>query len=542
MSTERPPLRVFDIESPTGWDKFGLAVMMDEYGEKEVAYSLPELQRMVERTPGNLWAHSGGTYDFLFLSGKDEVILSGSRVLRAKVGKARLCDSFPLMQMSLEKVGQAVGVHKTKVDRTRLDELSTQEVEDYCAQDCQVLLAALKAHRDFIETVPHPHPRLPTTSGASAVYCAEAWDAPVALHLSKSTPSFEDWEEQRGTVMGGRCELWRLGHVRGPVYYYDVKSSYPSRYLEGPLPVGPWRKVNHAPRAGTVGVFRVKFSQPKDRLPLLTSSPPDGYGGVHAHEGEGWATSEEIEVARAELGARVEVLHGWVSELVGPLGRRFVEKLFRLKEEGQPFAKVTFNSLHGKFGQNILNGVWRRHPRGWVYDEELSVPRWYQRPLVEGAILARARIGLWRTMDALRVQGWRVLYTDTDSVHTDCPPSLFPGTLGEAPGEWDLKLAASEALYLAPKVYALRHEDEDGKDTVTLASKGFPSSQVTWETMWRAWHEAPLPVSATQGLIGFRSGGRDTATARVLTRTLAAHPGAGKKRTGLDGCEVWYSH
>jgi hypothetical protein len=494
----------------------------------------------VARYPGRVFAHVGGRYDFLFLDPKDEVLMTGATILRARLGKARLCDSYPMFLQSLAKVGAAVGVPKLEeFPRHRLKdalasgEVSLGDVDRYCLNDCRALMAGLKAHRDFCLSIEHREPRWTTTSGSTAVYCAEASDRAAVKHLRRHSIDLEDWAQHRQAVGGGRCELWQLGHVEGPLWYYDVKSSYPSRYLEGPLPVGPWREVGHEVH-GLPAMYRVRFRQPKDRLPLLTAD------GVHCHEGEGFATSEEVSVARAELGAEVEVLWGWVSAVQLPFGRDFLKLLYALKEKGSPFAKVTINSLHGKLGEKVLGGMyWLNEEGKHQFIEELRAPRWWQRPLMEACVLSRARIALWRAGDGLLRDGHRLYYTDTDCLQTSCPPSRFEAAtgaqLGPEAGQWELKGQVKRALYVAPKAYALWWED----GSTSIACKGFPPEQVNVDTLCAAW-ERPVNVKALFGLRGFRSGGAHRAEVRTFDRTLAAHPGSGKVR--LKGDRVWYRH
>jgi hypothetical protein len=540
------PFAVYDVEAVgQTWSQFDLACAVTSTGHVEHFDTREELQAWAEEWDGRLAAHSGGTYDFLFLTGKDDVLLTGSRILSARVGKARLLDTFPMMPMSLKKIGKAVGLEKLDVDRRNLDKLTRDEVRTYCERDSRVLERALQQHRAFCLSIPHKEPTWPSTAGSTAVYCAEAYEPEAARHMGRYPLDPETWVDHASAVQGGRCELWRLGEVAGPVYAYDIKSSYPSRYLEAPLAVGPWRPVSHEV-AGVPAVWRVRFHQPVNRLPLLSSD------GVFAHEGEGWATHEELQAARGELGAKVEVLHGWVSARVLPFGQEYVKRLYALKEAGSPFAKVCLNSLHGKFGQRLLSATYRRAEyleRGqvvssYVRDEELSLPRWYQRPLVEAHILARARVALWRAMDRLHRAGHQVLYTDTDSIHTDADPETFTrvtkAPLGLELGQWELKGKAKRALYLAPKVYAMEWDD----GSVFTACKGFPPHQVSWEVLQRAWRQ-PVEVEEVWGLESFGSL-RDApgspnapARARDFRRTLRAHPGAGKRR---EGDEVWYAH
>lgn len=542
---------VVDIEAPK-WSQFALGVMIDDQGEVSHFDTLDGYCRGVADFDGRVFAHNGGNYDFLFLNQLQDVSLSGPRAVRARHGKAHLSDSFPLFPMSLKALGQAVGVLKQELAYEDLEPLlatpeGREKVFAYCEQDCRVLRAGILSHQRFCEQVPHPEPRWPGTAGSTAVYCAEAWEPEAVAELKRHTLDLHSYDSHRSAVIGGRCEAWQLGPVEGPIYCYDVKSSYPARYFEGPMPVGPYVRTSHE-RVGQQGVYWCRFTQDPSRIPLLSAE------GVFCHSGEGWLTSEEMAAAREE-GFRLEVLHGFVSLVSIPFGMRFATELYRLKEAGEPFAKVCLNALHGKLGEQLIHDTYRTTKgdhRSFWRNSELALPAWHQRPLMEAFILARARIALWRQMDALHRAGHRVLYTDTDSIHTTADESAFRrcgGVLGKSPGQWEVKAVATRAIYLARKAYALETPDAKDKSGAPLphqfALKGFPSLLHSWELFERAWErsfsgDSPHVVDCSAGILSFRQGVPGSPEAKTLHRTLSAQVGPAKRR--LTGDRVWYTH
>lgn len=521
------PFAVFDIEAAEqledgtwaqSWDDFRVAQFVTSSGDEVRCDTAAKLSAEVARFPGRVFAHYGGRYDFFFLEEPSALTLSGSGILRAQLGKASLYDSWFLFQMPLAKLGKSVGKLKWEGKSNDIASLTTDETAAHCLNDCHVLMAGLKSHREWCANRGHEEPRWPATAGGTAVYCLEAYETEGVEHLAKERLSVEDWLAQYEAVTGGRVELWRLGKVRGPVYSYDINSSYPKSWSDAPLPLGPWRHV--ADEVEGVAVYRARVQQSRAHFPIVAP------GHVWRYDGEVWLTSEEVAAVRAH-GGRVIVLEGWAC-MTEPrwFARDFAAQLYAAKQHGDPWAKVSVNSAHGKFGQSIIQTAHVKRAGAWVADFELGFPSWHQRPLISAFVLSRARLRLHATLEALRAAGWRAFYVDTDCVHTDCPPDAFPGQLGEQLGEWKHEATATEAVYVAPKVYALRLANGE----VKLAAKGLPKSEVTFEALCAAARGSPVPFRSDSGLVSFRSQkGAWGPRQQHSTRVLRAQTG-GKKR------------
>jgi hypothetical protein len=523
-ATGPQPFAVFDVEA-LSWDRFRLAVLRTwPEGDCETFHSPEALAGAVGKLNRRVVAHYGGRYDFFFLPPLQSVILSGSGILRAQLGQARLYDSWMMFQMSLAKIGKAVGVQKFENKSDRIEELSDAETAEHCAQDCLVLQTALEQHQKWTGGFPHPSPRWPATAGATAVYVQEALEPDVVGYLARQTPDIGEWFDQSCSVTGGRVEIHAIG-VRAPVHTYDINSSYPRSWLEGPVPLGPFRAVERED-ATRQGVYLAEVEQHPDSLPLVA---PD-YRWSYA--GQCWLTSEELRAVREARGT-ARVLRGWVSERSGWVAREFVEQLYAQKQAGSPWAKVAINSLHGKFSQGVLQGTYYRQRDGsYLRDRELVFPSWHQRPVIAAFVLARARLRLWRTMQALLDAGWEVYYCDTDCVHTNCPPQHFPGALGDGCGEWKHECGPAEAVYVAPKVYGLSYW-EGAKHIQKVVSKGLPKKEVTFSTLLRAASGERVSVSQRAGLVAFLSQTKGWGpTAAELQRTLCIQTGGKERERG----------
>jgi hypothetical protein len=144
-------------------------------------------------------------------------------------------------------------------------------------------------------------------------------------------------------------------------------------------------------------------------------------------------------------------------------------------------------------------------------------------------------------MQALLDRGWGVYYTDTDSLHTNCPPGSFPGQLGSACGEWQIEAGPVEALYLGPKFYGLRRprgKQEpipdgwrvSGETLFKVVCQGFDPRIIGWHHLQKALAGEEPTLTARAGItgaLGAMSG--QAPQVRTVTRTLRPLTG-GKRR------------
>lgn len=491
MSALTAPFAVLDIEA-MDWDRWDLGGFVTSTGDEEVCETPERLARLVERFKGRVFAHYGGRYDLFFLPRPSQLTMSGSGILRAQIGRASVWDTWFLFQMSLKKIGKAVGREKFEDKSDRMHTLTREERAAHCLNDCHVLRVALESHRAWIGERGHPKPSWPATAGGTAVHCLEALEPEGVGRLKKELVSLDHWLDWYGAVTGGRVELWQHGTVKD-VHTYDINSSYPQSWCDAPLPLGPWEATG-TERPKRLGVYLCELKQSRESLPICAPNH------VWRYDGEAWCTSEEIEVVRAS-GGTVEIKRGWVSTGAPQFfGQQFVTTLYGAKQRGDVWAKVGVNSGHGKLSQGLLQSSFVLRGGRYERDFELTFPAWYQRPLIGAFLLARARVRLWRVLEALKRAGFRVYYCDTDSVHTNCPPENFPGILGPELGQWKHEGRASEACYVAPKVYGLQTAEG-----LKLAAKGLPKKQVTWDVLRDASRGETVVLQEKAGLVAFRS-------------------------------------
>lgn len=518
------PFAVFDIEA-LSWNQYLVGWFVTSEGEAVRCDTAEHLSAVVSTFKGRVFSHYGGRYDLFFLDEPEALTLSGSGILRAQLGTAQCLDSWFLFSMSLAKLGKAVGTLKWEGKSDAIETLTLDEAAAHCRQDCEVLMVALKKHREWCRTRPHEDPRWPATAGGTAVYCLEAYEPEGVAKLRAEKVELGAWFSQYSAVTGGRVELWQQGKIRrGLVYSYDIRSSYPRSWLDGPLPLGPWRHVTEEVKGAAVYFCRVR--QSRTTLPVVAP------GHQWRYDGEAWLTHEEVEEVRLH-GGHVEVVEGWASQSEPAwFGNTFAREMYVAKAAGDPWAKVSINSAHGKFGQYLLQSSWARRQGEWECDYELGFPAWYQRPLISAYVLSRARLRLHRMLHTLKLAGWRIYYVDTDCVHTDCPPDQFPGQLGTELGEWAHEFTAERAVYAAPKTYMLVNAAGETK----LAAKGLPREQVTFDHLVDAARGNPVTFSVHKGLVGFRRlAGKWEARRSKGTRRLTSQTGGKKHVIGHLG-------
>ena len=309
-----------------------------------------------------------------------------------------------------------------------------------------------------------------------------------------------------------------MGVAEKPVYVYDLNSSYSAGWLEGPMPAGPW-KATRKEVPNRIGVYWCpKICQDRKSLPVVATD--DRW----AHDGGGWVTSEELTALR-EAGGDAKVERGWYSETTLPLCQELVRMLYPLKQAKRPGMKEALNAIHGKTVQGLVGSTYVHTSRGYVVDEDLHLPAWYQRPLLGMVLYGRARLREGRIGQKLIDAGHELYAMRADSVHTSCPPRDFPGALGSACGEWRCEYERAEGVYAGVGLYALR--DRDGF-TLKVASTGISAGAVTFDMVERVAEGQEVTASHRGGLVGFRA--QSTAWERKVAEqsiTLRVHT-AGK--------------
>jgi hypothetical protein len=494
MARKRNPLWVFDLEA-TKWTEVIAACAVCSDGRRFAAYGSDCRTKLIElmKSEGGTWvAHFGGGYDIpLLLETRlldvSDIILSGTNILKATKGTLKIRDSYPLTLAPLAKLAQYVGRKKQVENQTRIEKMTNDEILSYCLDDCEILMEALQSIGAFLKGIGAD---VAWTAGGAAIACLKALEPDSWEALRSNTIHVADAMNTRnGFARGGRVECWARGFVDG-VYSYDIKSSYPTRYAFRPVGIG----LRNASRWDREGVYRVSWNwHSRDEIPpVLDQQTLGGFGHCEA-----WVCYDELKQLKDSPAKNVDLIEAWAPRKEIELGQKSSRYLFKAKEDGIPWAKVFVNSLHGKFTESPLKDVWTRDFPEVFWPDVLPERRgtddfhfWksYQlvhdkrkhclphvQPIAGAQILGRARAALTQILRALQSAGWAVYYCDTDCVHTDCPPHLFPGIQGQELGQWALEKGPCRAIYLGPKAYCLFNVDGS---PAKFAMKGSPVAKL----------------------------------------------------------------
>lgn len=546
---EWPKLAVYDIES-TQWTNVVLICHTDELGNRVHFKSVGEyLGWLFEHFESDhIWAHWGGHYDHRFLihyatvnRWEWETVLSGNTLvvvtIRHPEGREmHFCESARLMPDSAERIGKTVGLEKLDVDRSHIENLSWDETVRYCYRDCDVILRGLQYLRKALTDVG-------ADFGYTLASIASRWvrrspniqwhrfytqtskaerDAGIKKEMDPRYLQADEFCEP--AYFGGRVEVFKRGKFDGPLYYYDIRSSYPwsmldelplyikGQHLEGGFRPPPKRKCDWFRKPG---VSEATVTVPTDtHIPLLCVR----------HEGRlvfpvgvlrGRWTHLELKAA-LERGYDVQV-HGQCVFQSKPFLKPFVDTFFGLRqqaiEEGDKFRsyayKICLNSLYGKLVEQVQRrsiiygkrNVARALAKYGRLDEDadLDVQSYVTRTETPGVyavvthqegafrhvaagayVTARSRLRLAEGLELALRMGGQVYYCDTDSIVTDVKLPEDHAIMGDVLGSYKLEATFKWAEFVSPKVY--RAETMDGEHMfkckgVPIRPKGFTVEQ-----------------------------------------------------------------
>jgi hypothetical protein len=334
-------------------------------------------------------------------------------------------------------------------------------------------------------------------------------------------------KEIRSGYTGGSTDMFIP--VGTNIYGYDVNSLYPFVMSNFKYPVGSptyFEGDIFYSNKNPFGFFYCKIQTPSDlKHPILQLHHKTG-GGIRTiaplGSWEGLYFSEEIKNAK-KLGYKIEIIRGYLFDS-GYIFKDYVEDMYSLrlkypKTDPMNFtAKLLLNSLYGRFGMNdqfneleIVDKDELNYIESSDFDvaEVIEIPtnlktgnkylvsyfdpenaintkidgNWETHNIniaIASAVTAYARIHMSQFKNNPNLPN--LYYTDTDSAYFDGPiPDKYISTTKL--GKLKLEGIYDKAIFLAPKVYALKNDSEEIIKIKGLGKKSIKENNINIDAL-----------------------------------------------------------
>lgn len=469
---------------------------------------------------------------------------------RRKNHTLQFIDTLNIWRTPLAEIGDSVGEPKLDMPSPRA---SQKKWDRYCQRDVKVLMVALMKWWAFlIENDLGPF---------SNTLASQAFN--TYRYRFMPTRIFIDGDERslalsRASYLGGRTECWRLGTYKGPFYYLDVNSLYPSVMQNSLYPyqlVGTYTHPSLAELKRWVKKYscygEVQLVTTDPIYPLVRDDklqfPVGSFTTTLAHP----ELVEALARGHVKRCMRVAVYHH--DYLFKDFVDWFYAARLAYRADGDKLhdwlTKILMNSLYGKFGQRgrRYETIGECEPdsvRVWTeLDGETSevfqmrefggiTQQWIEEdesrnsfPAIAASVCAYGRLVLWRAIEAVGRDS--VYYMDTDSLVVDERGyKRLSGLLSAATlGAWKLEGILDSITLHGPKDYVF-----DGlmkikgirRNAEQIGPAKWEQDQFTgFAGLLRAGSlDAPMVRRITKSLKRRYSKGKVSPTGRVLPFTL----------------------
>lgn len=463
---ETDPFKFGRIPKPFLWGAFN--------GKDYIEFkSTEDFAEFLKAEDAYFYAHNGGKFDVHFLAPwlerNKKLILIHGRLVKAKIGKAEVRDSYALLPFALKTY------KKDDIDYSKLEqgvrESHMPEISAYLKADCVYLWELIDAFfKEYGRNLTAPSAAIKTLQKIENI------------KIDNSGRYF--FEEFKPFYTGGRTQVFNSGSFYEPITCLDINSAYPfamlhphpfnfdfkKTYYKDPI-ILPWNFYHIKAKSWGSLPFRTKKG---------LTFPDDG------QEREFFATGWEVK-AGLETGTLYITEH--LEQKVFYEQRnysKFVNHFWTQRQttkKGTPenlFAKLMLNSAYGKTAANPLNydTFVLYDPaitaflieRGWEIRGHIGKHLLASTPLdpsdmrfynvaTGASITGFVRAMLWRK---IRESG-EVLYCDTDSI-------FCKGIVNEDSkelGQFKTEGVFTESHFAGKKLYACKNNQEE-----KISSKG----------------------------------------------------------------------
>jgi len=323
---------------------------------------------------------------------------------------------------------------------------------------------------------------------------------------------------------GGSTDMFIPKLLAGKkIYAYDVNSLYPYVMSKFDFPIGDPVYIegditNSWIEDNLFGFFYCKITTPENiKHPILQThiKTKDGIRTVSPlGSWEGWYFSEELKNA-LNFGYKFEISRGYLFERKN-IFKDYVETLYKLRTSYDKYhpmnyiCKILMNSLYGRFGMKDdfadIHIIKKEEYLDFEYiykgdildliefdnyylirtlyeelDSELDNQEIHNISIpIASAVSAYARIHMSQFKNNPNLPN--LYYTDTDSAYFDGP---LPDSMVDSTVLGKLKLEGiyDHAIFLAPKVYALKNNNEEIIKIKGLTKEAINNNNITLDSL-----------------------------------------------------------
>lgn len=279
-----------------------------------------------------------------------------------------LCDTLNYWRVSLAALGESVGYEKLEWPG---DPKTIEKWLPYCDRDTEIIEQAIIQLITWWKDNDLGNWKWTGPGLAMSAYRHAFMRHDIIFHDRMDVRVLE-----RNGYYGGQLEAFKLGHIEGPVYQYDVTSLYPSvmRFNNYPTRLLHWN-MNPAPTTGHPPFEPANSVAEVDLVAGEHTFPKRDETQVYYANGDGWTTLAGPELDYAWKLGLIKRWGRWSTYEVAPIFTEFVQHFFSLKKDYEEhgnkvqreFVKLLLNSLYGKFGQR--GGKWTFNPDRIPWDE-----------------------------------------------------------------------------------------------------------------------------------------------------------------------------
>jgi len=419
-------------------------------------FTVKEFWDMVEglalnKKPLHIFSHNQN-FDFIIVDGYREPLKRGWKLKRfinehgcfwveyvKGSRKLKILDTTNFFNISVEKLGETLGLPKLQVD---FSSCSMEELEEYCRRDVEIIKRMFLEWLRFIKEN--------DLGGFAETIARQAFNA--FRHIPHGADIFihkhpDALNLEVDSYRGGRTEAFFIGRVKEGLYKLDVNSLYPSVMISNDYPVKLVKYVKDGTVSGLIRalnkyavIARVRIQIDKPAIGVKKGKLIFPVGVFNCV-----LTSPELEYV-LKHGKILNVYEYAIYEKA-PIFTNYVSKLYGLREkylsEGNRvwafLAKMLLNSLYGKFGQRVRKELVLKKVDPDIFYSETTLwaelgrlvtvycvggkmfilskerePSFDSFPAIASFVTAYARLRIWNLIEIAGPEN--VYYCDTDSL------------------------------------------------------------------------------------------------------------------------------